>query len=72
MTGASAPNDADYYRRRCAELEGRLAKLEMENKELREENAKMREELLAFKATVTAVVARSIDRRQIKHGEEAL
>ncbi|MEM3197731.1 MAG: hypothetical protein QW431_07305 [Conexivisphaerales archaeon] len=30
---------------------------------------KMREELLAFKATVTAVVARGID---AKHGEEAL
>ncbi|MEM0097004.1 MAG: hypothetical protein QW338_00865 [Conexivisphaerales archaeon] len=60
MTGASAPNDADY-RRRCAELEGRLVKLETETK--------MREELLAFKATVTAVVARGID---AKHGEEAL
>ncbi|MEM4089838.1 MAG: hypothetical protein QXQ46_03670 [Thermoplasmatales archaeon] len=43
MTGASAPNDADY-RWRCAELKGRLVKLETEN-------AKMREELLAFKAT---------------------
>ncbi|MEM3667915.1 MAG: hypothetical protein QW388_04645 [Thermoplasmatales archaeon] len=32
----------------------------------------MREELLAFKATVTAVVARGIDIHQIKHGEEAL
>ncbi|MEM0097673.1 MAG: hypothetical protein QXK57_05280 [Conexivisphaerales archaeon] len=60
MTGASAPNDADY-RWRCAELEGRLVKLETETK--------MREELLAFKATVTAVVARGID---AKHGEEAL
>ncbi|MEM3214964.1 MAG: hypothetical protein QXH39_04945 [Conexivisphaerales archaeon] len=60
MTGASAPNDADY-RWRYAELEGRLVKLETETK--------MREELLAFKATVTAVVARGID---AKHGEEAL
>ncbi|MCL4340379.1 MAG: hypothetical protein M1388_04525 [Thaumarchaeota archaeon] len=40
--------------------------------QLRDEFAKMREELLVFKATVTAVVARSIDGRQTKHGEEAL
>lgn len=49
------------YRRRCSELEGRIAKLESENRALREENARLREELLSLKTTVSAVVARSID-----------
>ncbi|MEM4092595.1 MAG: hypothetical protein QW837_06040 [Conexivisphaerales archaeon] len=61
MADITPLHDEIYYRRRCAELEGRLAKVKTENKELREENAKMREKLLALKTTVSTVVARSID-----------
>jgi len=58
-------NELEYYRKRCSELESLVESMQDRITELERESQSLKEQLQSMKATVSAVVARSIGTKPV-------